>query len=224
MHLVVECTVVFGVYLMNYSMSKNIILLGYSGHSFVCIETALQSGFQVIGYYDIEEKIANPYQLQYLGTEENSIKDNNLLFIGIGDNSIRESIFNKFKNENRFVSLIHSKSIISPTSSIANNVLVSAGAIINAHAKIDFGSIINTSAVIEHECKIEKFAHIAPGAVLAGNVCVGERSFIGANATVKQGVKIGNDAIIGAGTVIINDIPNNSIVVGNPGIIIKKNI
>jgi acetyltransferase-like isoleucine patch superfamily enzyme len=40
---------------------------------------------------------------------------------------------------------------------------------------------------------------------------------------VIKGIKIGTWAIIGAGAVIINDIPDNAVVVGNPGRIIKYN-
>ena len=199
-------------------------VVGYSGHSYVCIETANQSGYNVVGYYDIEEKSVNPYKLNYLGSENTISNSNNHLFVAIGDNKLRQIICEKLISINKFATLIHPTSFISTTSIISDNVLLSAGAIVNAQAIIGYGSIINSSAIVEHECKIDKFVHIAPGAVLAGNVTVGKRSFIGANATIKQGVKIGEDVIIGAGSVIINDIPSNSTVVGNPGKIIKTQI
>ena len=52
-------------------------------------------------------------------------------------------------------------------------------------------------------------------------VKIGKRSFIGANSVVKQGISIGKDVTIGAGSVIINNVPDNATVVGNPGKIIK---
>jgi acetyltransferase EpsM len=58
-------------------------------------------------------------------------------------------------------------------------------------------------------------------AALAGNVTVGEGTQIGINATVKQGITIGKWAIIGAGAVIVKDVPDFAVVVGNPGRIIK---
>ena len=36
------------------------------------------------------------------------------------------------------------------------------------------------------------------------------------------GVTIGDNAIIGAGTVVVKDVPENAVVVGNPGRIIEK--
>lgn len=203
---------------------QKIKLIGYSGHSYVCIETALLSGFEIVGYFDIEEKLMNPYNINYLGSENNLTKSDTNLFIAIGNNSLRHQVFEKLSLNNYFSILIHPFSFISSTTSISSNVLISAGAIVNAHAKIGHGCIINTSSIIEHECVIDDFVHIAPGAVLAGNVKVGKRSFIGANATIKQGLTIGKDVIVGAGAVIINDIPSNSTVVGNPGRIIKTRL
>lgn len=43
---------------------------------------------------------------------------------------------------------------------------------------------------------------------------------IGANATILPGLTIGANAMIGAGAVVINDVPANAIVVGNPARIV----
>jgi acetyltransferase-like isoleucine patch superfamily enzyme len=46
---------------------------------------------------------------------------------------------------------------------------------------------------------------------------IGDNVFIGMNSVILPGTKIGNNIIIGAGSVIRGNIPNNSIVFGNPG-------
>ena len=45
---------------------------------------------------------------------------------------------------------------------------------------------------------------------------------IGSNATILPGIKIGKNSTIGAGAVVTKDVPSNSIVVGNPAKVIKK--
>jgi sugar O-acyltransferase (sialic acid O-acetyltransferase NeuD family) len=201
-------------------MSK-IKLIGYSGHGLVCAEIALLNNFDIIGYFDNKEKSINPFQIEYLGFDNDDLVGESI-FISIGDNKIRRKLFSKYALENKLnFNLIHPKTSISMKIEIGNGNLICSNAIINTLAKIGNGVIVNSGAIIEHECVIGNFSHIAPGATLAGNVEVGECTFIGANSTIKQGVKIGNDVIIGAGTVVINDIPNNCTVVGNPGKTIK---
>lgn len=49
---------------------------------------------------------------------------------------------------------------------------------------------------------------------------IGDNVFIGMNSIILPGTKIGNNIIIGAGSVIRGNIPDNSIVFGNPGQIV----
>ena len=50
---------------------------------------------------------------------------------------------------------------------------------------------------------------------------IGDNVTIGCHACIIGGVHIGNNVTIGAGTVVVKDIPDNAIVVGNPARIIK---
>jgi len=45
---------------------------------------------------------------------------------------------------------------------------------------------------------------------------------IGSNATLLCGITVGSGSIIGAGSVVIDDVPDNAIVAGNPSKIIRK--
>lgn len=46
---------------------------------------------------------------------------------------------------------------------------------------------------------------------------------LGANVVIIGNVRIGNNVTIGAGSVVVKDVPDNAIVVGNPARIIKYN-
>ncbi len=196
-------------------MKKKINIIGYSGHSYVCIEVALLNDILIGGYLDIDEKSQNPYNLDYLGQEKNT-DNKQKVFICIADNNIREKIYTNYNNLDFNINLIHPKSIISRTADIGFQTLICAGVIINSQVKIGNGCIINTGSVVEHDCILGGFSHVAPGAVLCGNVEIGNGSFIGANSVIKQGVKIGHNVTVGAGAVVINDVLDNTIVAGNP--------
>jgi len=51
---------------------------------------------------------------------------------------------------------------------------------------------------------------------------VGNNVWIGGGVTVLPGVKIGDNSVIGAGSVIVKDIPSDSVAVGNPCKVIKS--
>jgi acetyltransferase-like isoleucine patch superfamily enzyme len=53
---------------------------------------------------------------------------------------------------------------------------------------------------------------------------VGSHCFIGARSIIMPGVKVGNHCIVGAGSVVTADVPDRSIVVGNPARILHSNI
>ena len=51
---------------------------------------------------------------------------------------------------------------------------------------------------------------------------IGDKVVIWANAVVCGGIKIGDNSVIGAGSVVIKDVPPNSVVAGNPARYINK--
>lgn len=59
---------------------------------------------------------------------------------------------------------------------------------------------------------------------LLDSVRVGAGSFIGAGSIILPGSKIGKYCVVGAGSVVKGDVKDYSIVVGNPGKVIKNTI
>jgi UDP-N-acetylbacillosamine N-acetyltransferase len=203
------------------SKKQSIYLIGYSGHAYVVIEALDKNKYKVGGYFDFHAVSKNPYEIPYLGTEQDesfaSTVENGFVFPSIGSNNIRQRLIQYFNTKNiAQVNIIAPSAIVSKSAFLGNSIFISNGAIINAQAEIGDGVIINTGAIIEHECKIGAYAHIAPGSVLTGNVTIGDRTFVGANSVIKQGITIGKDVIIGAGSVIIKDVPDGKQIVGNP--------
>ena len=53
-----------------------------------------------------------------------------------------------------------------------------------------------------------------------GQVSIGPKTFVGVGGIILPNVKIGENVIIGAGSVVTKDIPDNSVAVGNPAIVV----
>ena len=75
---------------------------------------------------------------------------------------------------------------------------------------------ISDARILLHDASIKRFTDYCR----VGKVVIGNYVFIGADAIILPGIKIGNNVVVGAGTVVTHDIPDNSVVVGNPGRVI----
>lgn len=97
---------------------------------------------------------------------------------------------------------------------INNNVALTADG-----ASIEIGSHtvtgINLSVMTSDGHSLDP-AHRHDGKAKCLPVSIGEHVFIGDNVTILKGVKIGNNAVIGANSLVIKDIPENTIASGNP--------
>lgn len=60
------------------------------------------------------------------------------------------------------------------------------------------------------------------GLEYAKPITVGNNVWIGGGVSVLSGVNIGDNVVIGAGSVVVKDIPANTVAVGNPCKVIKK--
>ncbi len=137
---------------------------------------------------------------------------------------------------NGFIPVIKESSFVHPKASVTGNVIIGENVYIGPGAAIrgDWGQIIiKDGCNVQENCTIHMFpgktvileesAHIGHGAIIHGGT-IGKNSLIGMNAVIMDDVTIGEESIIGALTFIPanSEIPRRSLVVGNPGKIIKE--
>ena len=190
-----------------------IAIFGAGGHGKVAADIAISNGYKEILFFDDNIKKNQINNIgRYCGNINKALGlDLKIpIFVAIGENLIREKIYEKFKNKSKtFVSLIHPSAVVSHYAKIGKGVIVMPNAVINAHSKISKGNIINTSSSIDHDCSISKFCHICPGVNIAGNVKIGQFSFIGVGSKVSNNLKIGKNVYVTGGSFVYNNIPPN---------------
>jgi sugar O-acyltransferase (sialic acid O-acetyltransferase NeuD family) len=122
----------------------------------------------------------------------------------------------------KFTNLVSSKAILSPSASIGIGVVIQSCASISANAKIKDFVKINIGATVMHDSLIGRYSTIAPNAVILGRVKIDECTYIGSNATILSDLSIGQGCVIGAGSVVTTNLPDYTIVAGNPAKPIHK--
>ena len=135
-----------------------------------------------------------------------------------------------------FVPVVHPSSFVHPLAAVTGNVIIGRDVYIGPCAAIrgDWGGIvIEDGCNVQENCTIHMFpaktvylrsaAHIGHGAVIHGAE-IGENVLVGMNSVIMDNVSVGAGSIIGAMTFVREgmEIPPRSIVVGNPGKVVKK--
>jgi sugar O-acyltransferase (sialic acid O-acetyltransferase NeuD family) len=180
-----------------------------------CDETAigrLIMGVRVIG---TDNQLQSFYQKGYKQA---------LITLGsVGDNSPRERLFFLAKSIGfEMINALHPSTIISDDVTMGEGNIIMAGAIVNYGVKLGNNTLVNSGAIVEHDCEVGDHVHIGPGAKVAGGVQIGDKTHVGIGAIIIQGIKIGKDVLIGAGAVVLRDVPDGTVIVGNPGRILKN--
>jgi acetyltransferase-like isoleucine patch superfamily enzyme len=66
-----------------------------------------------------------------------------------------------------------------------------------------------------------RLARGAPTDAEIGPVVIGRNAWIGLRCTIMRGVTIGDNAVVAAGSVVTKSVPPNTIVAGNPAVVIR---
>ncbi|WP_017380770.1 acetyltransferase [Paenisporosarcina sp. TG-14] len=201
-------------------MKEKLLIIGASGHGKVVADIALKMNkWPSIAFLDDDQNIKSSLGKEVIGTINDVFKylDNWDVFVGVGNNSMREKIQDKLETEGASIPiLIHPNAVIGKHVEIAGGTVVMAGVVINCCTEIGKGCIINTGASLDHDNLIGNYVHVSPGTHLAGTVTVGQGSWLGIGSIVSNNVKIASGCKVGAGAVVIKDISEIGIYVGIP--------
>ena len=213
---------------------KNIVIIGSGGFGrevawLIEDINKVNKQWNLLGFIDenIENsgKVVNGYKV--LGGFEFLENKNDIYYVcAIGKSSIRIRVVED-KCDNlkiKAATLIHPSVIMSNNfNTIGEGSIVCAANVLTVNISIGKHSIINLDCTIGHDVKMGNFSTIYPSSNISGQCIIGECTEVGTGTQVIQGKKIGDNCILGAGSVVINDINENCVVVGVPAKIIKVN-
>lgn len=124
--------------------------------------------------------------------------------------------------QERFETIIHPTASVSRTARLGPGTVIFQNVTVTSNVTIGAHVIILPASVLSHDDVIGDYTCIAGGVCISGNVSVGALCYLGSGATIKDSVQIGAGALVGMGSVVLRDVAENTVVVGNPARELRK--
>lgn len=215
---------------------RKLVIFGGSGIGMIAASIAEDLGsHEVIGFLNdvvpVGSDIGRFKKIPVLGKSEmykellnDSEVDFFIAYVGLQN---EKATFNNIKRidvpDSRWASLIHPSAILPREyCEIGKGVLVAPLAQVSPDVKIGDHCILLANSFVGHDSSLDTFAHVATNGVVGANVSVGRAVHIGSNATIREKIQIGDFALIGSGSVVLQHVEENSVIVGNPGRVLKN--
>jgi acetyltransferase EpsM len=123
----------------------------------------------------------------------------------------------------RFATVVHPTAVVSGQADLGRGVAIMPMALVSPGVTIGDHSHLYAQAFVGHDATIGKMAFLSANSHTGGSVIVKNGAHIGIMSTSIERVTIGEYAVVGAGSVVLRDVPDRSIVVGNPARVIREN-
>lgn len=217
---------------------KKLVILGGSGIGMIAVSIANDLGnYKILGFLNdvipVGSFIGKYDKYPVIGKTEDVdkyLKDTDVqFFIGYVGMQNEKMVFDKITSlkipPERFATLIHPTAIIPKgLCKIGNGVMMAPLSQLSPDTTVHDNCILLPNSFLGHDSTMDQFAHIATNGVIGANVYLGKAVHIGSNATLREKIKIGDFSLVGAGSMVLHDVPENSIVVGNPAKILRQKL
>lgn len=150
-------------------------------------------------------------------------KQNAKIIIAVGEPLSREKLYNKVKKDGYCLeTYIKKDCLIRYGTKIGEGVVILDRVCVSSMASIGDNTWINGYTIIGHDVQIGCHCQISSMSIVTGHTVVNDRVFIGASAAIREDITIGKDAVISMGAVVLKDVRENMIAMGNPAREIPK--
>ena len=214
---------------------NQLIIFGTGQHAKICIDNIEdQNKYKIFGLVtnkkDEVNKSVNGYKivcsdddLKKLISENKDIKN---YFLGIGPSS--GSMQKRFNMYTKLDKMLNPVNIIHPLSSISRHSKIGKGNLIEAYTKIGNNTTLGNHCYLSSFSCINHDQKISDNVLISGHVgltgtSVGSGTIISEGALVGFKKKIGKHCFIAENSFVNRNIPDNTLVTGNPPKLIKIN-
>lgn len=138
------------------------------------------------------------------------------VIVAIGDPKLRKNFVDKLPKATKYATIIHPSAVLSQWVEIGEGSIITAGTIVTCNVKLGKHTQLNLHTTIGHDCLAADYFTTAPAVNVSGKCNFGECVYLGTNSSVRQGVSICDNVTIGMGGIVIKNIDDEGVYIGNP--------
>lgn len=143
--------------------------------------------------------------------------DSTKFVVAIGEPIYRIKFIREIKSEGfEFETLIHPTAYVGLNSVIGDGTVVQRGAFISCDCTIGANCLFQAYSSVGHDSVIQDNCVISSNVAISGGVHIGGNTYIAVGSCIKQGIYIGTDTVVGMGSMVLRDLPDHVIAMGNP--------
>ena len=151
-------------------------------------------------------------------------KDGIEFIIAIGEPAIKDIVFKKLCDAGcEVTSIIHRDLRITRGFKHGKGLVVHGGSSMPPNAHYGNNVLIQGAAIMGHNLILGDNVVISSHSFVGGDVTIGKNSYVGPGACIRNGLHIGENVIIGMGAIVVKDVPDNAVMVGNPAKLLRYN-
>lgn len=155
-----------------------------------------------------------------------SIREKISIIISLGEPQLREKIKERITKELsnvEFVSIVSSRAFISKTAKIGKGIIIYPNSFVGSNVVIDDNCLIGANTSIGHDCEIFSNVVVTFNCSIGGKTKLKNNAYIGSGSHIRDEIEIGSNVIIGMGSIVLNNINDDSIYYNEIRKVIKKN-
>lgn len=181
---------------------------------------------EIIFIDDTKEKgtFRNCRMMPFEDLQHDIEKDDIKIVIAVGEPTSRKKLYDRvIKNGIQLATVIHPLAQISASAKIGNGAVIQENVTVSSDAVVEDNAYINSKSIVGHDAHIGMHCQISSFSIVAGGTQVGKETYIGISAAIRDHIRIGHNVIVSMGAVVVKDVRDNMVVMGNPAREIAEN-
>lgn len=122
----------------------------------------------------------------------------------------------------RYYNFVHPTATICRSAKMGFGNVIQAGTVLGSNVTMGNHNTFNSMCLFGHDTTMGDSNFFAAHSLIGSNIKMGNYVFMGLNSALNNQIIVGDNIMVGMGTNVVKSIESNTLILGNPGRVIRK--